>query len=361
MFIGRIGLRARLSIITGAVLFVSMCLLGGASYYLAQGFLARSLGDTMAAIGSGGAEKVTRDVGIIVAQLEGIAGHEAVREGKDGAGIAALLAAEQKRLTKLANVNCIFPDGAAIRANGSRTNVADRDYFRKIVATRKPVVSDVITSGLTGKLSVIIAVPVLAADGRLLAVVSGSLPLENLEYIVSDIKYKETGGGLLADDAGTVLSYPKEPLLAGRLNLAEKKSKPAGDQPAGLADDRLIALFKQAAGDGKQAVGKYAFTDGQEYAAVFTPVNLPGGQRWVLAVNVAAGEAGAEINRLAWVLTAVTVFCLLASIAVSTLLNRRLSAPIVKLRDEALLIAGGDLSERELGAGSDDEIGDLAR
>jgi methyl-accepting chemotaxis protein len=61
------------------------------------------------------------------------------------------------------------------------------------------------------------------------------------------------------------------------------------------------------------------------------------------------------------VLAAVTVFCLLASVAVATLANRKLSAPIVKLRDEALLIAGGDLSERGLCSGAADEIGDLAR
>jgi len=356
MFSVRMGLGARLSVITGVVLFFSMCLLGGASYYLAQGFLARTMGETMAAIGAGGADKVTRDVGIIVAQLEGIAGHEAVREGKDAAAIAALLAAEQKRLGKLANVNCIFPDGSAIRANGSRTNVAERDYFRKVVATGKPVVSDVITSGMTGKLSVILAVPALASDGRLLAVVSGSLPLDSLEYVVSDIRYKETGGGLLADDAGTVLSFPRNPSLAGKLSLAEGMDKAAGE-----LDERLVGLFRQAAGDGRQAVGRYVFVDGREYAAVFTPVDLPGGQRWVLAVSVAAGAAGAEVARLAWVLAAVTVFCLLASVAVATLANRKLSAPIVKLRDEALLIAGGDLSERGLCSGAADEIGDLAR
>lgn len=357
---GRIGLRMRLSLVTGAVLFLSLCLLGGASYHLSQGFLARSQGDTLAAIGVGGAEKVTRDVGIIVAQLEGVASHAAVRGGPDDPGIVPLLAAEQKRLAKLANMNCIFPDGLAIRSNGSRTNVADRDYVRKVAATKKPAVSDVIISGLTGKLAVIVAVPVLAADGRLVAIVSGSVPLENLAYIVSDIRYKETGGGFLADDAGMVLSFPRQPQLAGKLNLADKRIKAAADLPAGELDDRLAGLFKQAAG-GAQAVGRYVFTDGQEYVAVFTPVSLPGGQRWVLAVSVAAGEAGAEIGRLAWVLAVLTVFCLLVSILVATLANRKLAAPIVKLRNEALLIAGGDLTDRDLGAGTNDEIGDLGR
>jgi methyl-accepting chemotaxis protein len=76
---------------------------------------------------------------------------------------------------------------------------------------------------------------------------------------------------------------------------------------------------------------------------------------------VAAKEAGAEVAKLAWVIAAVTVFCLLASITVANLLNRSISAPIVRLRDEAMLIAGGNIAERELSADRADEIGDLAR
>jgi methyl-accepting chemotaxis protein len=210
---------------TGLILFLSLCLLGGASYYLSQGFLSRSQDETMAAIGAGGAEKVTRDVGIIVAQLEGISRNPVVREGKDAAGIVAVLSAEQKRLKGLANINCIFPDGAAIRANGTRTNVADRDYFKRVMESRQTAVSDVIVSGVTGKPSVIVAVPIMT-DGRLMGMVSGSLPLENLAYIVNDIRYKESGFGFLADDAGMVLSNPKSPELVGKLKLTVKGIDP---------------------------------------------------------------------------------------------------------------------------------------
>ncbi len=356
----KIGLRVKLSIMTGLILFLSLCLLGGASYYLSQGFLSRSQDETMAAIGAGGAEKVTRDVGIIVAQLEGISRNPVVREGKDAAGIVAVLSAEQKRLKGLANINCIFPDGAAIRANGTRTNVADRDYFKRVMESRQTAVSDVIVSGVTGKPSVIVAVPIMT-DGRLMGMVSGSLPLENLAYIVNDIRYKESGFGFLADDAGMVLSNPKSPELVGKLKLTVKGIDPQLNLPVDELDDGLLALFRQAVDGGKQVVGQYREIDGVDYNTVFTPVSLPGGQRWILAVNVAAKEAGAEVAKLAWVIAAVTVFCLLASITVANLLNRSISAPIVRLRDEAMLIAGGNIAERELSADRADEIGDLAR
>ncbi|MDT8899843.1 methyl-accepting chemotaxis protein [Anaeroselena agilis] len=355
----RIGLRTRLSVMMGLVLFVSLCFLGGACYYLSQDFLSSSQGNTMAAIGNGGAEKVTRDVGLIIAHIEGVARSPAIRDGQDATAIVKVLAGEQKRLKGLANINCIFPDGAALRANGTRTNVAERDYFQKVVKSKQTTVSDVIISGVTGKTSVIIAVPVLTG-GRLAAIVSGSLPLENLAYIVDDIRYKESGYGFLADYRGLVLSNPKHPALVGKLKLTERKIDPLLKLPVSELDERLTDIFRQASGGGRQVIGKYRETDGAEYISVFTPVSLPGGQRWVLAVNVAAKEAMAEIDRLAWVIATVTVFCLGLSIAVAYMANRRITAPVVRLRNEAMLIAGGDLSARDLRVGTTDEIGDLA-
>lgn len=246
-----LSIRTKITLIMAVLLLLSLGILGGASLYCAQSFLTRSTQETIASIGASSAELVARDVTIITTQLEGVAAQPAIKAGKDIPGIVAVMSAELKRLDKLTNINYIFLDGSAVRANGTKSNVADRDYFKKVLQTKKPAISDVITSGSTKKLSVIVAVPVLE-NGQLKAILGGTLPLENILSIIDSIAYKETGFGYLVDDSGLVLSHPKYPDAVGKLTLAEKTVNPEIQLPVKELDDRLIDYFQSAAVNAEQ-------------------------------------------------------------------------------------------------------------
>ena len=77
-----------------------------------------------------------------------------------------------------------------------------------------------IVSHSTGKLSVVIAVPVFNKDGGLKAVLAGTMSLEKVNEVLKKVKFKETGYAFLADDSGMILAHPKRPDLAGKLNVA---------------------------------------------------------------------------------------------------------------------------------------------
>jgi methyl-accepting chemotaxis protein len=350
----------QLIITNGLVLIVSLGILGGASYYLSKGFLARSFNDTMVSIGSGHGETIASDIGMIAAQIEGVASNPTIKNGTDIKEIISVLSAENKRLNKLTNISYIFLDGSAVRANGTKSNVADREYFKKVLQTKAAVISDIITSGSSGKFAVIVAVPVME-NGQLKAALGGTLPLDNILYTIDNIKYKETGFGYLVDDSGLILSNPKFPEVIGKLNISEKTVNKELKLSVSELDDNLINLFKAASKDGKQVLGNYRSFDNIEYTSVLTPINLLGGQRWLLAFNITEREVAAESRNLALVIVSVTVACLLLSIFISILISGKISAPIVKLRNEAMLIAQGDISERTLGIRSSNELGDLAR
>ncbi len=57
-------------------------------------------------------------------------------------------------------------------------NVADRDYFKRVVATRKPFISSGLLARTTGKPSVVVAVPTFGRTGKLSGVIAAGILVE---------------------------------------------------------------------------------------------------------------------------------------------------------------------------------------
>ncbi|WP_346356076.1 methyl-accepting chemotaxis protein [Azotosporobacter soli] len=356
----KINLRLRLTGLISLLLLLSLGLLGSTSLYLSKDYLDRSIHETISSIAAGSADHVAQEISLIVAQLEGVASQPDIKNGQNIPALLTALSSENKRLSQLTNISYIRLDGSALRSNGTTSDVSTRSYYKKVLETKKPVISDILQSGSSGKAAVIVTVPVIV-NGKLQAMLGGTLPLDNILSAVDQIHYKKTGHGYLIDDSGLLLTHPKAPELVGKLDLTKKDSAQKAASALPLLDDRLLNLFSQTASDNKQHSGYYSFTDGVLYDSVFTPIELPGGQKWVLAVSVAEQESSDALHRLAWVILSLTLFCLLLSLLFSYLISCRISKPIQLLRQEALLIADGNLSQRVLNIDRNDEIGDLAQ
>ena len=89
----------------------------------------------------------------------------------------------------------------------------------------KDVVSDPLTSKSTGKLAVVLAVPVINND-QLTGVLVGTFSVERLSALIKELKFLETGYGQIADDSGMVIAHHMRPELMGKLNLLEKTINP---------------------------------------------------------------------------------------------------------------------------------------
>ncbi len=120
-------------------------------------------------------------------------------------------------------------------------------------------------------------------------------------------------------------------------------------------------MFKTAARDGKQSRGVYSFVDGVERVAVATPIDLPGGQRWVVFVAAPEVEATRDIDSLARTMLMISVACLFIAVVAIMFFAKQFVKPILLIRDECLLLAQGDLREREAKVFLEDEIGQLAK
>ena len=342
------------------LIFAALSVLSGISYYFSRQALVESVDANAMAVGTDYGQRVQADVELMLAELQDLASTHYIRTGNNKIQIAADMTEAQNRLNVFDNIGLISMDGSAVMANGTTGNYGDRDYFKKVTATQNAVVSDPLVSKSTGKLAVILAVPV-QNNGQLTGVLFGTFSVERLTELIKDLKFLDSGYGQLAARSGMIIAHPKQAEFDGKLNLLEKKISPDLKLRQSELDDRLITLVKTAIDSDKQTSGLYSFVDGVERVGVCTPINLPGDQRWVMTVAAPEAEGSRAINALARTMLIVSIVCLIIAVLAIIFIAKQFVRPIIILRDNCLLLAQGDLREREADIASEDEIGQLAK
>lgn len=331
--------------------------LSATSLQLAKTYLTKSINETAGAVGTDYANRVQADIEGMIIQLEDLASIQRVRAGTDKVQIVTALTEAHQRLGKFDAIVFISPDGAGITNTGTTAAYGDRDYFKKVLAEKKAVVSDPLVSKSTGKLAVVLAVPV-TNNGQLTGVLVGTFSVERLAKMISDLKFLDTGYGHLSDDSGNLIVHPRHPEFVNKMNLLDKKVDAELSKKQAELDDRLHKLFKAAAQDGKQTQEVYTSLDGTSKVAIATPIDLPG-NRWVMMVEAPEEEATQALGNLARTMLGISVGCILLAAVAIMIIAKRFAKPIVLLRDECLLLAQGNLQERESQVSSEDEIGQL--
>lgn len=350
-------IQTRLLVILLPLILIVAGAMAGAGYYLSSQYLSESVEETARAVGLDYANRIEGDIEVMMTQLEDLASIQRVRSGADKGQIVTALAEAHQRIAKFDAIIFVSPDGAGVNNTGGTASYAERDYFKKVITTKKTAVSDPLISKATGKLAVVLAVPV-TDNGRLTGVLVGTFSVERIDKMVSTIKFLDTGYGHLSDDSGNVVAHPKHPEYVNKLNLTEKKVNPdLGTKNAEL-DDELLKMFKAAAQEGKQTRHVYEGLDGVQTVAVATPIDLPN-NRWVMMVEAPEAEATKVLGSLARTMLIITIVCLLLAGGAIVVIAKRFAKPISLLRDECQLLAQGDLRDKGNQITSEDEIGQL--
>ncbi|MBU2703989.1 methyl-accepting chemotaxis protein [Sporomusaceae bacterium BoRhaA] len=350
------SIQTKLLILLLPAFILAMGLLSYSCYYLASRSLEKSMDDTARAIGADYANRIQDMVQDRVARLEDLASVIALQNTDGNAETVRLMAQTKQRLGTMFDVIFFISlDGSGIRFDGTTGRHNDRDYFKMVLETKQPYVSNPLISSTTGKLAINVSVPVIY-NGQLVGVLGGSCSLEKLSEIAGSLKFMENGFGYLVDSAGVVIAHPQTE-LAGKLNLSE--SKIAGELKLSQKemDRRLINLFKTAQ-MGKQARGEYTYLDGSSHIAVATPVELLS-MHWVMMITVPMSEAEREITALTRTMLAVSLMFIIIAIIAILVISRFFTKPIRFIRDECLQLAQGDFRDRSAKVTNDDEIGQL--
>ncbi|TWH46956.1 methyl-accepting chemotaxis protein [Sporomusa sp. KB1] len=352
------SIKVKLLLIFLPFVIVSFAILSGISYFISRQALNQSVEDTAMSIGADYSHRIESQINGARVQLESFSSVSPIYNPVDKQTLVKNLNDCSKHLDGLANIIYLYPSGSGLRPDGSKVEAGDREYFKKTIANCKPVVSDVIVSRTTGKVGINVAVPVLN-QGQITGVLTGSMAMDSLAELVKELQFEDSGYGYILDSTGTIIVNPHNKDIEGKLTLSSKTINPDLNLKVTELDNNLVNLFNKAASSGNQVRGEYISEEGVNVIGIITPINLAGGNRWFMVVNAPKEEALHEVNALMWAMLSVSIVCLVAAILFVIIISRRIANPIALIRDECLLLANGDLRERERTIVSHDEIGQL--
>ncbi|MGB9821244.1 MAG: HAMP domain-containing protein, partial [Pseudothermotoga sp.] len=225
-----------------------------------------------------------------------------------------------------------YPDGNAPTTLGSVANVADRDYFIKIIKQGQDLaISDALISKVTGKPIFVVAAAVKDENNKTIGFFGTTVLLDTISQIASNIKIGKAGYGWVVDSTGLILAHPNKEVVM-KLNITQA-SKEGYKNVEEIAQKML---------SGKEGFGKFIQPDGTVDYAFYAPIDTVKG--WSFAVSVPEKQVLLQVNNLLVII--IIVFAILIAIAAVLILfvSSSISKPIKVLSQRATEFGKGDLT-----------------
>ncbi|MDR3592500.1 MAG: methyl-accepting chemotaxis protein [Negativicutes bacterium] len=258
--------------------------------------------------------------------------------------IQPFLAYAVKANGRYASFGFVNPAGIGVDSSNVSINLSTRDYIQKALRGEHSI-SDPVISPATGALVTVFASPVKTAEGKVLGVFFGAIDLSEISKKVGEVKIGKTGYAYMLKGDGLTVANPNKELVMKDNPLKNEKLPPSLRQAA----ERMIK--------GEAGVTIYEY-NGVEKMVAFAPVKSAG---WSLAVSLPVSEALESLSALTWISLITIMVVLIITVIIIIWFARRITKPIRDLDCAANKIAGGDLSQNNLGIRSNDEIGRLAK
>ncbi len=248
---------------------------------------------------------------------------------QDGDRAQAFLTEHKADLSIFDNGIFLFSPGGKLiaelpfRSNDRRGNdYSYRQYFKSTIENPKPQVSEPYTASGSGNPCIMFSAPVFAADGKLAAIVGGTINLLNDNSIgrVSRVTIGKTGYLYIYNSARTIVAHATTSRIL------------KNDTPIGTNKLLDMAL------NGIEGSGENTNSRGVKLVSAFKRLkSVP----WVLGVNYPVEEAYAPIYRAQRVLYSVNAIILLCTIVALIVIVRRFFHEVKKrsITEEARKIA----------------------
>jgi methyl-accepting chemotaxis protein len=245
-----------------------------------------------------------------------------------------LLSAQKASLP--AEISYVFwanRDGRFYTSSGSTGNVADRDYFKAVMANGKlREVSDGIISRVDGKAVVVLARPFLAADGKIGGLVAAAVDVDFLCSYVTGVKMGDNGYAYILDERGYILAHKNKDYVL-KLNMLDS----AKDGWVGLDAAGRAALASDS------SMSQYAKPDGT--AITMFSKAVTGIPEWRMGITIPTVELNKESMALVQSLLVVFLVALVLAVAASILLARSITAPVRMVTASMERLSTGELRE----------------
>lgn len=200
--------------------------------------------------------------------------------------------------------------GNYLENTGLKGNISDRDYFKKVMTTGKPVISDPLYSKANGSHVIVIAVPIQKGN-EVVALFGGCIDLSELTNLVSS-KGSGIGKAFIVQKDGLMITHPNEEFIMSYNGRMYNRS----------FSDYKDTINKMI--EGETGFTKNTFQDGDKYLA-YAPIP---GSEWSLGVTVPASYVSNQLYYLPINFVIITV-CL--GFVLVVLMRRWLVLPLTNL------------------------------
>lgn len=235
------------------------------------------------------------------------------------------------------NLSIAYSNGVRWNHKGESSSIADRAYFKTAMSSGKSVVSDALVSNTTGKLSVILAVPLKTQADQTFGILYATLSLDKVQEAVNQIKPGKSGYSVLIDPTGMLLAYKPDQSLEGK-KLSEVDNPSLEDTYAHWQK----ALAKQ---DGNQDYLTELNDQKQVYETVFRPVDIPSLGPWLLAVEAPKKETHENIAWMTKFYLGLALACIAVAVFMARWVALSISKPFSRLISYSKVLAEGELNQ----------------
>lgn len=309
--------RARLLLLVTAIMIVSLLIMAIVNYIFFDNVIQKNVNRNAASIGADYSSRIYGFLNRMIVYVNNVAVDTDSIDVNDKAELIAILAEALHRNDNFTEINYIDMYGNMIRADGLETKV-NKDYYQKWVQGKRiSIITDSVRSRESDRMFLEIISPIVK-NGQMTGIIQGIMPVDSLMSIIGDIKFMNHGYGYIIDESGLLIAHELRSSLNGRINVfAPSKSEKAAFRSI---DTRLVVLLKKALTSDKPIYGQYN-VDGTDVFTVITPMDLPEGSRWLMAISAPDSEVAEIISRHNMTLLFTGICCMAGGILIVFLIS----------------------------------------
>ena len=341
------SIRAKMLIWFGLTLGTLMTAFGFLTYTSIRGTVLPLTRDLSQEILAARSAEVGRLIQGYLSEVRMLAGRNVIRSGN-------FEAIRRDLITRAPTINPDFEilfyadaTGRFTTTRGVIGNISDRAYWRKIMyGGADHAISNPLLSKSTGNLMFVVASVVTNVRGERIGVAAATVQLTTLSKIVKSIRIGESGNGWVVDSTGLMVAHPN-PALPMKLNLLTASAM--GYQGLEAIGEKIVR--------GEAGQGSYVRPNGKRFVSIFNPI--PATPGWSFGIAVEEREYLERPNRIIRQIIWLMAGMLAAMLLVVGFLSRKITAPVLQLREGVDRVSTGNL-DHLLDVRTGDEIQSLA-
>ncbi|NUU98326.1 methyl-accepting chemotaxis protein [Marinitoga sp. 1138] len=225
-------------------------------------------------------------------------------------------------------------DGNAYTTTNVKTNIADRDYFKKIMNGNDIAISDVLISKADGTSIIVIAHSIRDENNKTIGLVGGTISLEKFLNFVSTSA--EGNYSFILDSHGTMIAHTIKKFIGSSVfNLNYK----------GLSE------IAQKMINGEKGYGEITVENNQKRILIYAPIKS---MNWSVAVSIPKSALLAKLRGIVNFFVLIVILAASVAVIVSILLGNSIAKPLEKLSNDVKKFGEGDLTIKFSARGKDE-------